>query len=273
MVSSRFNQVARLVIPDMKKILLLLMIFFMTGCGGDFDKREKIIIGVDAEFAPMTFRDEHGEFVGFDIDLAKEAARRLGVKIEFKPIDWNNKEFEITSKNIDMIWSGCDVIEEYKEYMIFGKPYMNNRQIVLAKKGNGFKIYSEYDLANLIVGTQAGSNSEDYVAANERLKKSLRNFKTYHSFRNGFNALDDGEIDALIVDEIAGRYEMSRNPKKFETFPATIGAVTEFAVGFRKDNAELRDRIQGVFDEMIKDGTARKISAKWFKADLIKSRK
>ena len=76
MVSSRFNQVARLVIPDMKKILLLLMIFFMTGCGGDFDKREKIIIGVDAEFAPMTFRDEHGEFVGFDIDLAKEAARR-----------------------------------------------------------------------------------------------------------------------------------------------------------------------------------------------------
>jgi len=276
MVSSRFNSITGQIIQGAfttNKIFLLflLMILTLTGCNFDFDRREKIIIGIDDEFAPMTFRDINDELVGFDIDLAEEAMKRLGVSAEFKSIDWNNKEAEITSGNVDMVWSGCDITEKYKEYMIFSKSYMENRQIILIKNGKDFNINSEYDLAGLIVGTQAGSYSETYVEGNLKLKNSLRDLKTYSSYRNGFNALDDGEIDALIVDEIAGRYEMNKNPGKFETFEVTVGPFTEFAMGFSKDNVELHDKTQKVFDEMIKDGTAQKISKKWFQADLIKS--
>ena len=131
----------------MQRIILplLLMLFTLTGCSIDnanIMNREKIVIGFDESFAPMGFRNDKGEVVGFDVDLAKEAARRLGVKAEFKPIDWTKKKEEITSGNVDMLWNGCDITPERKEYMIFSKPYMDNRQILVVKRGNTQNIYS-----------------------------------------------------------------------------------------------------------------------------------
>ena len=263
----------------MKKIfLLLLIIFFVAGCGGEkFSngvnnmKHSRIVtVGVDDEFAPMSFRDEQGNLVGFDIDLAKEAARRMGVEFEFKPILWNDKEAEISSGNVDMIWNGLDIIEERKEYMIFSRPYMYNRQILLVRKDNPKNIYSLGDLAGKIVGTQAGSSSETYIDEDEYLKDNFADFKTYDNFKEGFTALSKGELDALIVDEIAARYEMNRTPDTFEAVEVTVGSVTGFGIGFRKNNTELRDKVQKAFDEMIKDGNAKKISEQWFGADLIK---
>ena len=249
--------------------MLLLVTMIFTGCNDTSQTIDKIIVGID-EFAPMGFRNERGEIVGFDIDLAKETAARMGVEVEFKFIDWDNKEFEITNGNVDMIWNGCDIMNEYKEYMIFSKPYMDNRQILLVKKGNPEGIHSEGDLYGKIVGTQAGSNSETYINENEKLKNTFAVFKTYRNIKEGFEALSNNEFDVLIIDEIAGRYEMTIHPDMFGVVEVTIGPVTEFGIGFRKDNTELCDRVQKVFDEMIKDGTAKKISEKWFHADLIK---
>ena len=165
----------------MKKIfLLLLIILTLSGCGDvkedskDVDgmKYKKILmIGIDDSFAPMGFRNDKGEIVGFDVDLAKEAARRMGVNVEFRAINWADKEQEITSGNIDIIWNGLDITDEYKEYMTFSKPYMDNRQVILVKKGNNQGIYSEYDLKDKIVGMQAGTSSELYI--NKDIKKSF----------------------------------------------------------------------------------------------------
>ena len=263
----------------MRKIFwaFLLMMLVLTGCGdtnsGNTNSVDKLVIGVDDEFAPMAFHNEHNELVGFDIDLAKEACRRMGVAVEFKPIDWDNKEAEITSGNIDLIWNGCDIMEDYKRYMIFSKPYMDNRQILLVRKGNAQKIKSVDDLKGKVVGTQAGSNSETYVEENAPLKNSFAAFKTYRNVKDGFALLKSGELDVLIIDEIAARYEMNRHPNTFELIEVTMGEVTEFGIGFRKDNAELRNRVQKAFDSMISDGTARKISEHWFRADLIKEGK
>ena len=254
-------------------LLMLLLMFIVIGCGGNSDAREKIVVGVDDEFAPMGFRDDSGELVGFDIDLAKEVARRMKVDIEFKPIVWENKRAELESGNVDMIWNGLDIIDEYRSYMIFSKPYMDSRQILLVKHGNPEEIHSESALAGKVVGTQAGSNSEDHVNKMPRLKNSFAGFKTYRSFKDAFADLEAGGVDALIVDEIVARYEIARRPKNFELVEATIGSVTKIGIGFRKDNVELRDRIQKVFDEMVKDGTAKKISRQWFQADLINHKK
>ena len=259
-------------------ILSLMILPLISGCGGEQSSDrsneakdvKKIVIGLD-DFAPMGFRDEHGEIVGFDIDLAKEAARRMGVEPEFKIISWDSKNMEVIFGHIDMIWNGLDITPEGQKDMIFTRPYMDNRQIFLVKKGNPQEIYSVDDLAGKNVGTQSGSNSETYIDQNAELRDTFAEFKTYSTINEEFAALESDEIDVLIIDEIAARYEVNKHRDAFEIVDTTIGSVTEFGIGFRRGNTELRDKVQKVFDEMIADGTARKISEKWFQADLIKS--
>ena len=194
----------------MKKIfavcMLLLLMMIFAGCGGENISAqtdgsstlddEKIIIGMDDEFPPISFHDEKNNLVGFDVDLAKEAARRMKVEIEFKHIDWDKKKEAITSGSVDMIWNGLDITEERKEYMIFTKPYMDDRQILLVKEGNGFNIASEGDLEGKIVGTQAGSTSDDYINANETLKETFKDYKTYVYFGEVLDALKGGVIES-----------------------------------------------------------------------------
>ena len=249
-------------------VVVLMMILFVTGCGTS--ETERLVVGIDDDFPPIGFHDAQGELVGFDIDLAKETARRMGVEFEFRPIDWDNKREEMMLGNIDMIWNGLDITAERKEYMIFSKPYMDDRQILLVKSGNTQGIVVEEDLADKVVGTQAGSTSEYYLHGKETLRNSFKDYKTYPKFTEVVDALKRGDIDVLVCDEIVARYEMKTNPDQLELIEVKIGDITETGIGFRKDNVELRDRVQKVFDEMIKDGTAKKISERWFQADLIK---
>lgn len=259
-------------------VILLLSTIIFAGCtGGGTNSNfcgkdiEKIIIGIDDEFPPICFHNERKELVGFDIDLAKETAKRMGVEVEFKPIEWDKKREEITSGNVDIIWNGLDITEERKEYMIFTRPYMDDRQIFLVKDTDKQSIRSEGDLAGKIVGMQAGSTSEDYLQRDDNLKESLGEYKTYRKFNDMLEALENDEVDVLICDELIARYETKNNPNHFELIDAKIDFVVKMAVGFRKEDIELRDKVQEAFDEMVKDGTARKISEKWFHADLIKS--
>ena len=262
----------------MKKLFLIICAaLLIMGCGGkDIDNisyHKVYVIGLDDEYAPMAFRDENGEIVGFDIDLAKEAARRMNVEFEFRPIDWNNKIDELNSRRIDIIWNGLDITPERQDHILYSKPYMDNRQILLVRADSNLDIHSEYDLAGKIVGTQAGSHSETYVEHDEPLRNSLKEFRTFGSFKTAFRDLESGAIDVLIVDEIAGRYQMSKVPNKFKVIEeANIGSVTKIGIGFRTSDVALRDEVQNAFNEMIKDGTAKKISEKWFQADLIKSK-
>ena len=251
-------------------VLLLTVTALCAGCGDSKDINKVIVVGLDDEYAPMGFRDDKGNLVGFDVDLAKEAAKRLGVTFEFKPIDWDKKRDEITSGNIDIIWNGCDITEDRKEYMIFSKPYMDNRQILLVNKGTQQDIRTVGDLEGKIVGTQAGSTSEQHVNEMPALKNSFKDFKVYLNFKDAFNALEGDEVEVLICDEIVGRYGLIRNPGKFAVLEVTVGRPCEIGIGFRKDDVELRDKVQKVFDSMIKDGTAKKISERWFQADIIK---
>jgi len=266
----------------MKKIFLIICTaLLISGCGGGHSNNlndnggdlKKIVIGLDDEFAPMGFRDKNGQITGFDVDLAKEVAGRMNVAIEFKPIDWHKKREAITSGDIDMIWNGLDITDERKEYMIFTKPYMDDRQILMVKKDNDQGIRSEGDLEGKRIGVQAGSIAENYIDDNAILKNEFKELKTYNKFQDALDALNGDAIDVFICDELVARYEMRQHPDQFEIIDVRTGYVTEMAVGFRKDNTALRDRVQQAFNEMVKDGTARKISEQWFQADLLKLQK
>lgn len=254
-------------------MMMVLAVTALAGCGGDTAGKEegkKIVVGLDDNFPPMGFKDEKNEIVGFDIDLAKEVTKRLGREVEFKAIDWNSKEAELKSGRVDILWNGLDITEQRKENMLFSDPYMDNRQIVFVAKNSGVNIASEADLAGLSVGTQSGSTTEEYFTNNSALRESMKEVKYYPDYITAFMDLENGRIDAVVGDEIIGRYYLSKHPENIAAVNVVIGDVSQFGFAFRKEDQALRDEIQKVFDEMKADGAVAKISEKWFSADITK---
>ena len=267
---------------EMKKLLAVLMLAalacgLLAGCGGGQKPAEKkeamkpIVLGLDDNFPPMGFVDENNKIVGFDIDLATEAAKRLNTKVDFKPIDWASKEAELKSGRVDMLWNGLDITEKRKENILFSDPYMNNRFIIFRAANKNADIKDEASLAGKIVATQSGGGTiEEYLDGKPALTGTFKEFKKYQDYLSAFMDLENGRIDAVVCDEIIGRYYISKHPNKIEAVDSTLGPSAQFGVGFRKDDKELRDKVQKVLDEMRKDGTMAKISQKWFAADITK---
>ena len=259
----------------------LLTTMLVTGCGGgdantnnDGAEQKKIVVGLDDEYPPMGFKNEKNEIIGFDVDLAKEATKRLGAEVEFKAIDWNSKEAELKSGRIDVLWNGLDITDERKQNMLFSDPYMDNRQLIFIRKDdtNNSNIAAESDLAGKLVGTQAGSTAEDYIVGNGTLKNSFADFKTYGDYISAFMDLENGRLDLVVCDEIVGRYYMAKHADKIDALNVAVGPTSQFGIAFAKDNTELRDKVQKAFDEIVEDGTAEKISKEWFGANLIKAK-
>ena len=249
-----------------------------TGCGGQQQAAssssgsgsgagDKIVVGLDDNFPPMGFKDENNEIVGFDIDLAKEATKRLGREVEFKAIDWSSKEAELKSGRVNVLWNGLDITDKRKENMLFSDPYMDNRQIIFVKKG-ATGITDEQSLAGKTVGTQSASTAEEYIDGSDFFKNKVKEVKKYSDFVSAFMDLENGRVDAVIGDEIVGRYYMSKHPDTIDAVDVAVGPVSQFGIAFAKDNQKLRDDVQKVLDEMVKDGTVAKISEKWFGKDI-----
>lgn len=248
-------------------------IMLITGCGGDAKKdaapetKKKIVVGLDDQFPPMGFRNEKNEIVGFDIDMAKEAAKRMGVEMEFKAIDWGSKEAELKSGRVDMLWNGLTMLEERKKNVLFSKPYMANKQIVIVKKGT--VVESKKDLAGKIVAVQDDSSGMNSVVKDKETSDTFKELKKYPDFLSAFIDLENGRIDVLVGDEVLTRYYMAKNPDKFEAVNGFDFGTEVFGVGMRLDNKELQTKLDKALDEMKKDGTAAKISEQWFGKNLV----
>lgn len=227
----------------------------------------KIVVGLDDNFPPMGFHDEKdNSIVGFDVDLAKEAGKRLGVPVEFKPIDWGSKEAELNGKRVDVLWNGMTITEERKKNIAFTAPYLENKQIVVVKADSSIK--TKADLAGKIVGTQEGSSSVDAIAK-DAVAKSLKEVKKYPDNVFALKDLSIGRIEALVVDEIVGRYYMTKQPGQFVVLADHFG-TEEYGVGMRKDDAALLEQLNQALAAMKKDGSAATISKKWFGENIVK---
>ncbi|MGI6093577.1 MAG: amino acid ABC transporter substrate-binding protein [Veillonellaceae bacterium] len=260
----------------MKKIIALVLLVMMAslvliGCGSTSTTapaKNKIIIGLDDSFPPMGFRDDKNNIVGFDIDMAKEAAKRMGMEVEFKPIDWASKEVELNGKRVDALWNAMNITEERKKNVLFSEPYMESKQLIFVPAGSPIK--GAADLAGKVVGVQQTSIGDEVVEKDAKLRASLKDLKKYQDCVAAFMDLKAGRLDAVVTDEILGRYYMSKEPGKYIAIEQPLGEVGVYGVGFRKDDNELRDKVQKVLDEMKKDGTSAKISEKWFGANIVK---
>ncbi|ARK25865.1 amino acid ABC transporter substrate-binding protein [Sporosarcina sp. P37] len=265
----------------MKKILFTFlfaaMFLVIAGCSdksstGDSSKDDKgkeetkeIIIGVDDKFAPMGFRDDKNNLVGFDIDMATAAAEHMGAAAKFQPIDWKTKETELSSGRIDLIWNGYTITEERKEKVLFTKPYLDNNQVVVTLAGSDIETFE--DLAGKTVGLQALSSAGPALE-NHPINEKVKNVTEFADNVLALTDLKTGRLDAVIIDEVVIDYYMTTEKDVFKKLEGSL-AVEEYGIGVKKGNEELLESLQNALDQMNEDGTSAEISKEWFGEDKV----
>jgi len=228
-------------------------------------QKGELIIGLDDSFPPMGFRDEANNLVGFDIDFAEAVCAELGLKPVFQPIEWSAKEMELDGKHIDCIWNGMSITPERMESMSLTRGYLNNRIIIMTVPG--VTVTSKEDLITLNVGTQAKSAALE-VCMEDPIYEELENFFEYATYEEVIMDMDTGRIQAMIVDEVLGMYKNSMRSVSFNVSSVDFGDDL-YAVGMRKGDVELTQKIQQTIDGLIASGKAAEISNKWFGADIV----
>lgn len=227
--------------------------------------RGEFVLGLDDSFPPLGFRNEKNEIVGYDIDLAKEVASRLGVKFRAQPINWDSKEQELATGNIDCIWNGLTMTEERKEALSFSKPYLKNAQVLVVKKNSGIKKLS--DMAGKKVGLQAGSSASDAVEASPDFKRSVKSIIEFKDNIMALNDLEIGGVDGVVMDLIVANYAIKTSGKPFEVLSEGL-SPEEYGIAFRKGDVKLTNEVQKTLEAMAADGTVAKIAEKWFGSDI-----
>ncbi|MBQ9631152.1 MAG: transporter substrate-binding domain-containing protein, partial [Treponema sp.] len=138
----------------------------------DLKGRGVFVLGLDDSFPPLGFRNEQNEIDGYDIDLAKEVATRLGVEFKAQPIDWSAKEMELATGKIDCIWNGFTMTEEREKALSFTKPYLANEQVLVVRSDLGVTKLS--DMAGKKIAVQSGSSAQEAVNGNKVFSSSLK---------------------------------------------------------------------------------------------------
>lgn len=263
-------------------VILMLSMLALTGCGGGetaqdvnsdltgwayIEDKGELVIGLDDTFAPMGFRDEAGELVGFDIDLAGAVGEELGINVKFQPIDWDAKELELSSKRIDCIWNGMSATPERQEKMALTDKYLNNKIIVLAKNDT-VKVEKAEDLAKYNVGTQADSAALEVLKANEAYDTFADKLAEYKTYDEVIMDMQAGRIDCMVVDQVLGEYKNSKLKDKMVLCDYDFGDDF-YAIGCRVEDKDVAAKITEALQAVIDSGKAEEISNKWFGRNIV----
>ncbi|HPF21343.1 MAG TPA: amino acid ABC transporter substrate-binding protein [Syntrophomonas sp.] len=224
-------------------------------------------LGLDDAFPPMGFREEGtNEIVGFDIDLAKEAAKRMGVEVKFQPVVWDTVIEELNNGNIDVIWNGLTITPARQEQIAFTKPYISDRQIIVVQKGSA--ITNKAGLAGKKVGIQAASSAIEAVEKDAATFESLGELVQFDNNNDALLDLKSGRLDAVVVDEVVGRYYLAKHAEDYDVMEENFGSE-DFGIGVRKTDKTFLEELQKALDAMKADGTSAEISKKWFGEDIM----
>ncbi len=261
----------------MKKTLLALVAALftaitLTSCGksdnnaivtaADLGAGFTLKVGFDAAFPPYGFKNDKGELVGFDLDLAKEVATRKGWKLVLKPIDWDAKDAELDAGTINCIWNGFTINGREDKYT-WSEAYVDNSQVVLVKRSSGINTLK--DLAGKVVEAQADSSGLAAIKDDscKELRASLKKLVEVPNFNQAFMELQSGACQAVIIDSGVAMTQIQGQEKEFKILEQTLKSE-QYGVGFKLGNTALRDAVQATLKEMVKDGKFAEISKKWF---------
>lgn len=259
-----------------KRLLLLCLIFALAlpliACGGNSssqaEEQKTFTVGFDASFPPYGYRDDNGEYVGFDLDLAQEVCNRRGWTLVKQPIDWDSKDMELNSKTIDCIWNGFTMSEERIDKYTWTEAYVDNSQVFVVAKDSGIETFD--DLAGKTVAVQAASSALEALESDDckELTGSFKSLEQIPEYNTAFMNLEAKSVDAIAMDIGVAKYQIESRGDKFVMLSEPI--ITEkYGIAFLKGNEELRDQVQSTLYEMLEDGKFDEIAKKWELSDSV----
>ncbi len=211
-----------------------------------------LTVGI-TDFEPMDYKDENGEWIGFDADMAKLFAESLGVSVEFVEIDWDNKILELDGKSIDCVWNGMTLTDEVLSAMECTEAYLNNAQVAVVNADVADQYQDMDSLADLTFAVESGSAGQ---------AQAVENGLNYTEVQNQAAALMEvaaGTSDAAIIDSLMAA-AMVGEGTSYENLTYTVGLNSEeYGVGFRK-GSDLAEALDDFFDTCKEDGTLEQIA-------------
>ena len=252
------------------KIICLFFIFTLAGCSAKAqvvettvkaDTSKTFTVGFDAEYPPYGYLADNGDYTGFDLELAEEFCKRNNYTLVKKPIDWDGKDLELNSGNIDCIWNGFTVTGRENNYE-WTIPYIDNSIVVVVKTDSNINTLE--DLKEKIILVQQGSSGEMALESddNKDLTASFKDLLTVPDYNSAMMQLEMGEVDAVVIDVGVAEYEIKGKENKFKILTQEINKE-QYAVGFKLGNVELKNEVEKCLLDMYKDGTMNKIADKY----------
>ena len=236
----------------------------------------KLVVGMTL-FAPMNYY-EGEEFVGFDTDLATAVCEKLGLEVEFIEINWDSKEIELNSKNIDCIWNGMCITEERKQNMEITKPYLNNTQAMVMKADAAEAILA--DVSGKVIVAEAGSTGEGKlqgtIADDETVKVSAKDYfasSTYVAVDSMAKALMEvkaGTADVALVDSVCALGMVGEGTDYGDLIVNLDNEFgqQQYGIACRK-GSDIPAKIDEAIEALRQDGTLETIAAKYGLADML----
>ena len=227
-------------------------------------EKGELILGMETNFAPLGFTDDSGEIVGFEVEVANEVCNRLGITLVEQPIIWEEKEDDLALGKIDCVWNGMSITPQREKDMNLSEPYMENHIVFVVPADSGIETVE--DLKGKSICVQYSSTAEellqtDYADGGFYTVSLEDNFEALRQLELGF-------FDGMCGDSVFIDYWIATKAQgEYITIPAT-DEVDQYAIGFRKNDQALRDKIQETLDQLVADGTFTAISEKWFGRDI-----
>ncbi len=242
-----------------------------TSAQDDSEKGRRFVLGFDAEFPPYGYKDNSGEYVGFDLDLAQEVCSRRGWELVKQPIVWDTKDSELNSGSIDCIWNGFTINGREDKYT-WSDAYVDNSQVVIVRSDSDIKVLS--DLKDKTVLVQADSSAlaafqgDDATEENKKLAASFKQLRQSADYNSSFLELESGMADAVCLDFGVANYQLRSRGDTFRMLDEKV-STEKYGVGFKLGNTELRDKVQETLYAMKADGKFDEIAQKWGLADSV----
>ncbi len=245
-----------------KYIALILAVLMLAACFVGCGKKEETIVVGYTVYEPMNYEDENGKLVGFDTELAEAVFAKLGYKVVFKLIEWDNKYTDLNSDTIQCVWNGFtanaadDDGVQRSEKVDFSYNYMENRQVIVAKKDSGIKTAA--DLNGKIGAAEGGSVGEAYGKSFEGATIKAFTAQTDCLFEVNAQTAQFAVVDAQLAKSYCGK----GNYADLEIIDALSSDVEYYAIGFKK-GSDLTAKVNEALEALAKDGTIAKLAEKY----------
>ena len=244
-------------------LAMVLVLSLFTACGGSSDsdlktiqKNGKIVVGI-TDYAPMDYKDENGEWTGFDTEFAELVCEKLGVTAEFIVIDWDNKILELDSKGIDAVWNGMTITDEVKNGMSVSNAYVKNAQVVVMAADAVANYADAASMADLAFAVEAGSAGEAAAA-----DAGLTNVTAVVDQATALMEVASGSVDACVID-ITMANAMTGEGTSYTDLGYSVELTTEeYGIGFRK-GSDLAEEVNKIMADLIADGTLPALAEKY----------